>query len=104
MKHPLTKSEITGLIFLVVLIVGITSISVSLKKCKNDNVAAPAVEIITAVPSQDTAVNIESADSLKTSEKKKKKKSGSKKKKAAAGKATATEYRDPFKDTVSYAR
>ena len=121
MKSGISRGELLGLIFLAVLIAGITIASLAFTRCNDEKQQIIVPETVTAGEKENTSGKSEDKKAGKKKEKdaseeeeaaeekkkakksKKSKQKKSNKKKTAEAKATsAVEYQDPFEDTVTY--
>lgn len=108
MKNPLSKTELTGLIFLTLIIVVITAGALVLRGCKGDFPEPPLEPEIIQVSSDSVAVEKADDDSKTTKGSRKKaerknKNSGSKARKAGNKNKFGSGIRsrkDPFSDTI----
>ena len=117
MKTPLTKGELTGLILLALVVVGITLASTGISRCGREAPEAVTPKVITigkaGEETKEKTVENEGVNEKKKEKRKDKveknkgekekneKKSKRKKKATAANKAATAEYRDPFQDDVT---
>lgn len=108
MGRSLNKTEIVGLAFLALLVVGITASAVLLKNCRGASEGLPEdvrIEVVDTIGKKAPAKEEKSTGGRKKQARKEKEgKSKSRRKKSAAesvkGKAAPAERKDPFADTV----
>lgn len=105
MKKGLNKTEVTGLMLLVVLIVVITGSGILLKNCRRSSDPKPSeglqVEIIDSVKEAAPSPEEKFTDRKnKESKKEAKKKNSSRSRKKAARTKAVKERKNPFTDTI----
>lgn len=101
MKHPLTKTELTGLILLGVLVVAITGIAFLAKDCGGSDGASIQEQGPRAVISvADTTAMPAKTETVPAKPRKAKQAKKNAKKRAAPAVKAKAEKKDPFSDTI----
>lgn len=104
MKRRLSKSELTGLFLLAVIVIAITGCAVLIKGCGGEGSASEEPVVIQVVGDGNSSSDEDSVDEAGTTKKGKKKGKGRAKTGSTGAKKgkspNSVEFRDPFSDTI----
>lgn len=99
MKQSLTRTELTGLILLVILLLGITAAALMMQRCTRESEQLQPSEVM-VVDSSELPFDEKSGSSSYTKKHKSGKKRGGTKKSSGKSTAPAVTRVDPFSDTI----